>query len=82
MMIKANVTWLLVGDIASDLNSRWVAKNLLKSLDSLIFWVHQEYTSGLPLEYTVIAPHVSKWFPAKATELYTVGLLIDFLKKF
>lgn len=82
MMIKANVTWLLVGDIASDLNSRWVAKNLLKSLDSLILWVYQEYTSGLPWEYTVLAPHISKRFPAKATELYTVGLLIDFLKKF
>lgn len=47
-----------------------------------ILWFHQEYTSGLPLEYTVIAPHISKWFPAKATEFYTVGLLIDFLKKF
>ena len=81
-MIKENVTWLLVGDTASDLNSGWVAKGLLKSLEPLIFWVHQEYMSGLPLEYTVIAPHILKWFPAKATELYTVGLLIDFLKKF
>lgn len=34
------------------------------------------------MKYTIIALHISKQFLARATKLYTVGLLMYFLRSF